>query len=255
MTKIKDLGTVLGIWAHPDDEAYLSAGLMAAARREGQRVAVWTATAGELGTDDPVRWPPARLGPHRRRELAAALAALGVHDHMVHGYPDGGCAAVPMADGMAAVRAVVDAVEPDTIVTFGPDGMTGHPDHVAVSAWTTAWWQSMGACADVRLIYATVTPAFRTRWRSVNDAIGLWGGGQGPCTPADDLAFEVVCDDELLTRKLVALHAHRSQTEPLERRVGSAAYAGWWAVESFVDAPCRGANGRWTRVPAHIGRS
>ena len=58
-THISALGTIMGIWAHPDDEAYLSSGLMAAARRRGDRVVVVTATAGEHGTDDPATWPPA----------------------------------------------------------------------------------------------------------------------------------------------------------------------------------------------------
>src|ERR671922_141060 len=39
-----DLGTILGVWAHPDDEAYLSAGLMARAVRNGSRVVCVTAT-------------------------------------------------------------------------------------------------------------------------------------------------------------------------------------------------------------------
>src|SRR3954463_15396505 len=62
------LGNVLGIWAHPDDEAFLSAGLMAAVRDAGNRVVCVTATSGELGTDDPIRWPPHRLGAVRRHE-------------------------------------------------------------------------------------------------------------------------------------------------------------------------------------------
>src|SRR6478735_6520181 len=75
------LGTVLGIWAHPDDEAFLSAGLMAAVRDAGNRVVCVTATLGELGTDDPIHWPPHRLGAVRRHELRASLAALDVTEH------------------------------------------------------------------------------------------------------------------------------------------------------------------------------
>ena len=66
------LGTVLGIWAHPDDEAFLSAGLMAAARDAGNRVVCVTATLGEHGTDNPARWPPHRLRALRRHELHAS---------------------------------------------------------------------------------------------------------------------------------------------------------------------------------------
>src|SRR5688500_12111289 len=63
---ISALGTILGVWAHPDDEAYLTAGLMALARRQGNDVVVATATLGEHGTDDPAAWPPARLADRRR---------------------------------------------------------------------------------------------------------------------------------------------------------------------------------------------
>jgi GlcNAc-PI de-N-acetylase len=63
------LGTILGVWAHPDDEAYLSGGLMAMARDLGSRVVCVTATRGELGTTDPVAWPPTRLATARRRQV------------------------------------------------------------------------------------------------------------------------------------------------------------------------------------------
>ena len=57
--------TVLGIWAHPDDETYLFRGFMARTVRDGGRGVCVHATAGERGTDDARCWPPDRLGPHR----------------------------------------------------------------------------------------------------------------------------------------------------------------------------------------------
>jgi LmbE family N-acetylglucosaminyl deacetylase len=72
------LGTVLGIWAHPDDEAYLSGGVMALARDAGSRVVCVTATRGEVGTPDPRSWPPDRLAAERSVELARCLEVLGV---------------------------------------------------------------------------------------------------------------------------------------------------------------------------------
>src|SRR5689334_19789828 len=79
--KTEDLGTVLGVWAHPDDEAYLSAGTMGALRDAGHRVVVATATFGENGTPDPERFPPAELARIRRDELQVSLELIGVHDH------------------------------------------------------------------------------------------------------------------------------------------------------------------------------
>lgn len=63
-----ELGTILAIWAHPDDETYLASGIMAAAVAAGNRVVCVSATAGEHDTDDPEAWPPDR--PARRCSLS-----------------------------------------------------------------------------------------------------------------------------------------------------------------------------------------
>jgi LmbE family N-acetylglucosaminyl deacetylase len=131
------IGTLLGIWAHPDDEAYLSAGLMAKVRDVGGRVAVVTASRGELGTADPERWPPERLGPLRERELMDSLAVVGVREHYWLGYRDGELPDVPVEDAVTRVVRILRKVRPDTVVTFGADGMTGHDDHRTVSRWVT----------------------------------------------------------------------------------------------------------------------
>jgi LmbE family N-acetylglucosaminyl deacetylase len=234
-TTVSELGTILGVWAHPDDEAYLTAGLMAQARRNGQRVVVVTATPGELGTDDPSRWPPARLGARRRHEMAASLAALGVHEHRWLGWRDGGCALVPHAVGARQVADAIDDVRPDTIVTFGPDGMTGHPDHRAISAWTTSAWAARAGSS--RLLYATVTPEFHARWGEVNDDLGIWcEQPRRPCTTRGELALQLTLDGEELDQKVVALRAHASQTTVIVDRLGEATFRLWWEHESFVAA-------------------
>jgi LmbE family N-acetylglucosaminyl deacetylase len=224
--------TLLGVWAHPDDEAYLSAGLMACARRCGDRVVVVTATAGERGTSDPERWPPELLGPLRCMELRASLAVLDVHEHVMLGLPDGGCCSV---DATGAIGALIEDVRPDTIVTFGPEGMTGHPDHSVVSAWTTDAWQRTGQGAH--LWYATLTPGFHAAWGALNEELGLWADvEQPPCVEEQELALSLRLDGARLDQKVDALRAHESQTSPLEAAVGSATYREWWRTESFVDA-------------------
>jgi LmbE family N-acetylglucosaminyl deacetylase len=229
------LGTVLGVWAHPDDEAYLSAGLMALARRAGHRVVVVTATAGEQGLSDPPR-PPEELARIRQAELTASLAALGVTEHHFLGYRDGECGAVPADEAVASLREVVARVRPDTTVTFGPDGMTGHPDHQVVSAWTTAAWQ--GAGRPGRLLYATLTPEFHAAWGPMNERLGVWlDPTQAPCTPAGEVALAIELNPELITIKYHALRAQWSQTAPLIAQMGEDAYRRWWANETFVEAP------------------
>ncbi len=228
-------GPLLGIWAHPDDEVYLSAGLMAEARRAGHRVAVVTATRGEHGTDDPEAWPPNRLARHRTRELTESLRVLGVREHTWLGYADGALAVADRRRGVATVQHLIESVEPATIVTFGPDGMTGHDDHRTISSWVTEAW--VRSRSDAALWYATLTPEFHHAWGRLNEKVGLWSAGsQPPVTPIADLAAQVVCSTDLLDRKHQALRAHASQTRALESLVGTETYRSWWAVESFVVA-------------------
>jgi LmbE family N-acetylglucosaminyl deacetylase len=224
-------GTLLGIWAHPDDEAYLSAGLMAEARRRGDRVVLVTATAGERGTDDPVRWPPDRLGRLRREELCTSLSLLGVREYHVLGLPDGGCLD---HDATETIIGLIEEIRPDTIVTFGPEGMTGHPDHRAVSEWATTGWQASGRRS--RLWYATLTPSFHAEWGALNDRIGLWAEvDRPPSVDERDLSRLIRLDGALLDQKVDALCAHASQTTPLRDLVGAETYREWWRTESFVD--------------------
>jgi LmbE family N-acetylglucosaminyl deacetylase len=221
--------TLLGIWAHPDDEAYLSAGLMAEFRRRGDRVVVVTATLGEHGTDDPDRWPPAQLGARRHIELRNSLAALDVDELRLLGYEDGFC---HRHNGTGVIAGHIEDVQPDLIVTFGPDGLTGHPDHKTVSRWTTSAWSANQPAAE--LWYVTVTPDFHRRWGSINDRIRFWGDApEPPCTEPGDLAYSTTLPDELLDLKEAALRAHTSQTAPLIELFGAATYREWWHTESF----------------------
>jgi LmbE family N-acetylglucosaminyl deacetylase len=235
ITDAARLGTVLGIWAHPDDEAFLSAGLMAAARDAGQRVVCVTATLGEHGTSDPGSWPPNRMARVRERELQASLAALGVTEHHLLGLTDGTCAAAPHELIVAHLARVIDAVEPDTIVTFGPDGMTGHEDHQTVSAWATDAHEL--AAPDSRLLYATTTEEFAQAWEPSREAFNVFLADGLPLrTPASALAVELRLDQAMLDRKLVALRAQASQTHGLIAALGEERVRQWWSSETFVCA-------------------
>lgn len=232
---VSRLGDILGIWAHPDDEVYLSGGLMALARDHGQRVTCVTATLGELGTPDPQRWPPARLARARRAELRASLAVLGVTEHHVLDLPDGRCADQPFDPVVDRLVAIIDAVRPDTIVTFGPDGFTGHGDHQTVSAWTTA--AHARAATGARLLYAATTARFIDRWQHVYEQLDVFLTEEMPVlTPPDDLALHLELDDELADRKLVALRAQATQTAAVVAILGEETMRDWCAVESFLDA-------------------
>jgi LmbE family N-acetylglucosaminyl deacetylase len=235
ITDAAALGTVLGIWAHPDDEAFLSAGLMAAATEAGNRVVCVTATLGEHGTGEPERWPPERLAAVRAHELRASLAVVGVTEHHLLGLTDGACAAQPHDAAVWRLAGIVGAVAPDTIVTFGPDGMTGHEDHQTVSAWATE--ARALAAPRARLLYATTTDEFVQRWEPARDAFDVFLADGLPLrTPASALAAELRLTPAEVDRKIVALRAQASQTGGLLAAVGEERFRQWWSTESFVAA-------------------
>lgn len=235
MTDIAALGTILGFWAHPDDETFLTAGLMAMAREAGNRVVCATATRGERGTDDPLRWPPNRLGRLREYELAAALAALDVREHHWLDFVDSTCAEVPPSLGVRAVRQVLDEVRPDTVITFAPDGLTGHSDHRAVSRWVDATLDGTGR--DVRLLHPTVTPEFAARFAEVHDQLEVFQPGLPATHHVDELALHLRLTEPVLDRKVAALRAQASQIGRLLDAMGDELFRAWWATESLIAAP------------------
>jgi LmbE family N-acetylglucosaminyl deacetylase len=231
---VAELGTVLGVWAHPDDEAYLSGGLMALARDGGSRVVCVTATRGELGTPDPEAWPPRRLAAERARELARCLAVLGVSEHRWLGYRDGECPDAPASEAVAELCEVIDEVAPDTVVTFGPDGITGHPDHRTVSAWVTAAFDR-AAAPGARLLYAAAAERRVPRWQDLDERLGVYLPGYPVAVPDEQLAVDLVLDPDTAARKVRALAAQTTQTAGLIATMGIDCYTAWVGEESFVE--------------------
>jgi LmbE family N-acetylglucosaminyl deacetylase len=231
---VAELGTILGVWAHPDDEAYLSGGLMALARDAGSRVVCVTATRGELGTPDPAAWPPHRLAAERTGELARCLEILGVTEHHWLGYRDGECAQAGASDAVGRLCAVIEQVRPDTVLTFGPDGITGHPDHQVVSAWATAAFDQ-AAPPGARLLYSAVAERRVPRWNELDDSLGVYLPGYPVATPTDRLAVDLVLDPDTAARKVRALVAQTTQTAGLVAAMGVDCYTAWVGDESFVE--------------------
>lgn len=228
------LGTILSVWAHPDDETYLAAGLMAAARDNGQRVVCVSATAGEHGTSDPATWPPDRLARVRRWESAAAMAVLGVTEHRFLGFEDG-----TLADddehGIELVGQLLDDVRPDTILTFGADGMTFHPDHIAVHHWVSTAWRRRGGPG--RLLCAAVTDDFLDEYQEQFEEWDMYMSDERPVgVPADQLAVHARVSGVELDRKVTALRTMVTQTAGLIAMLGLDAYAVQVAEEAFLAA-------------------
>ncbi|TCJ35312.1 PIG-L deacetylase family protein [Parafrankia sp. BMG5.11] len=246
-------GPLLGVWAHPDDETYLSGALMATAAHLGARVVCVTATRGELGGLVPPGSPPGlTLDRLRVAELAEALDVLGVREQVLLGLPDGGCAQVAQAAAagpagppgpagpVERIAGIIRELRPAVVVTFGPDGFTGHPDHRAVSAWTTTAF-ARAAPDGARLLYAAASTDHRERTRDVDELLGIavdgadLDGDDGPVVPPGALAVRLNLAGRLLERKVAALRAHASQTAGALAALGPDRFAGWVAEEAFVD--------------------
>jgi LmbE family N-acetylglucosaminyl deacetylase len=207
---------------------------MAAAVDAGTRVVCVSATAGELGTSDPLMWPPDRLGRLRRWETAAAMAVLGITDHRFLGLPDGGLAKVDPAHGAGIVEALLEDIEPATILTFAPHGMTFHPDHIAVSDWVTTAWRRTGRRA--RLLHSVPDAAHHAEFAADYERWGVFMSEERPVpVRREDQAVHVCLAGCALDRKLVALHTMASQTRPAVALMGEARYAAEVAVEAFIE--------------------
>ena len=225
---------MLGVWAHPDDEVYLSAGLMADAARRGQRVVCVTATRGEEGSWDEERWPTSEMGKVREAEMMASLEVLGVTEHHWLDYYDGTCKDVPSEEGVGRVLSIMQEVSPRSVFTFGPDGMTGHTDHKAVCAWTTKAFER-AAPIGASLYYATMTPEWAEEFvPRFNQFNVFMEPGTPPVTPRDKLAIEFLLPDDLLDLKVEAFEAHVSQLEGMLQAFGSDFFREGYKAEFFV---------------------
>ena len=136
---MKPTPRLLAVLAHPDDESLGFGGTLARYAAAGADVRVLTATRGEAGRHGEGPHPgKAEVGHLREAELRAACDVLGVREVSVGGFPDGGLHEVPLADALAWLVPEMSTIRPDVILTFGPDGAYGHPDHIAVGQWALA---------------------------------------------------------------------------------------------------------------------
>lgn len=131
---------LLCVFAHPDDESLGVGGALAKYSREGVETYLVMATRGERGRfgDGGESPGPETVGRVREAELRAAAEELGVTGVSFLDYRD---AELDQADPAEAIGRIVNHIRrlrPDVVVTFGPDGAYGHPDHIAISQFTTA---------------------------------------------------------------------------------------------------------------------
>lgn len=131
---------LMAVFAHPDDESLMMGGALAKYANEGVETYLLMATKGEKGRFGVDRGAPGIevVGKTRQQELLSAAEALKMKEVSFLGYMDG---SLDKSDPEEIIRKIalhIRRVRPQVMVSFGPDGAYGHPDHVAISQFTSA---------------------------------------------------------------------------------------------------------------------
>lgn len=218
------------VLAHPDDESRLVGGTLARAAAAGAAVSLYCATSGEAGD---ARRSPAETAALRDGELRAACAALGIGELWLDGFADGGLADVDADTVTARIVRFLRTTRAQVVITFGPDGRTGHPDHVAVGCRAEAAFVAAGdeGCWPDHLREGL--PAWQPRWlyhTALADSVARRAGWTRPAAPDAELVAVDVAS--VLPRKqqaVVECHASQWALSPFDLTHG------WepWTVEHF----------------------
>lgn len=209
--------TLLAVFAHPDDEQVVSP-MLARYAREGVRVVLAIATDGRKGVRKHAGIAAGEaLATARAAEARCACERLGIEPPVLMGIEDG---ALHTQENKAAAREhvarLLAELEPDAVVTWGPDGVTGHTDHRMISNIVTEVIQRGGAGAPSQLFYAGI-PA--ERLSALQQAAP---GGGAPALP--DLAVvaerylpvRITYSDADARSASESLACHKSQYTPEE---------------------------------------
>ncbi len=193
--------SILHVYAHPDDESFGNPATIALYASRGVRMGLLTLTRGEAGlTNGACR--PEELGDVREAELKDACRALGVESMTLWRCPDGKLKFMREPDILPRVEGFIRDFRPDVVVTYGEDGVTGHPDHVAVGGWATKAFHRLARESPgtaPRRLYHRATPGKRRALFNRSDL-----------AYRDD--YTTIVDGRSLPRaRLEAQKCHRSQ--------------------------------------------
>ncbi len=155
--------TLVAVFAHPDDERIVGP-LLARYARDGHDVYLVIATDGSKGVREHAGVPAGdSLARVRAEETRCAARELGIHPPLLLGFEDAGLASFAGLERLREdVRRVLRDLQPEAVISFGPEGGTGHPDHRLVGIVVTEVVQSGGAGIPQALYYPSL-PAERMR--------------------------------------------------------------------------------------------
>ena len=136
---------LLCVFAHPDDEVFCTGGTIAKYSAAGYEIKVVSVTKGDAGQIRDAKIATRRtLGSVRAGELQASCRHLGAQHAECLDYGDGTLNSLDIRVLVAEVVGIIRAFRPDVVITFGPDGAYGHPDHIVIGEATTIACRSAG---------------------------------------------------------------------------------------------------------------
>ncbi|MFN2601492.1 MAG: PIG-L deacetylase family protein [Gemmatimonadaceae bacterium] len=201
---------IVAVFAHPDDERVIGP-LLSRLAREGRETHLVIATDGAKGIRDFARIPAGpELAAARTKEANCAAKRLGVRQLHLLGLPDGGLASFDVLGKLrTGIAAIIDSLKPAAIITFGPEGGTGHPDHRLVGDVVTQIVQSDSRYyANMDLLYASLpTERLRTAPRASPTVNGM---------AESLLSVRVPFEDRDLAAGREEFACHRTQYAPAE---------------------------------------
>lgn len=225
-------GGLAAVLAHPDDESFGCAGALALAHDDGATTRLLVVTRGEAGTPDGETDPA--FGDVREAELIGAARAIGLDEvSILEGYPDGGVADQAFDTLVEEIAAWLAERRPQAVITFGPHGVTGHPDHVVVGSavrWAVERLAEEGIAPNA--VYV-ISPIFDP------------SGTLYDLSAEEQAATHRIDVTSVAARKVEALEAHASQTDTRDEiaalkkaiAAGEPIHEGYARVRPLVPAP------------------
>ncbi len=205
---MNEIVSLLAIFAHPDDESYRAGGALALLALKGVQVWVLCATRGELGIP---KMDPEETGQVRQTEMECACRALGINPPSFLDYRDGTLTEVNETEAVGHVVRTIRKLRPQVLLTWPLSGVSGHPDHVAVSSWSDiafhlavdplAYLEHKEAPHAVDSLYHIVVPHSLAEVLKMSHLL----------TVPDEEVTLTVDVSAVWDKKMAAIHCHTSQ--------------------------------------------
>jgi len=225
---VGDTPALLAIFAHPDDETFRPGGTLALLARRGVRVYVLTATRGQAGScGEPPLCSPDELPAVRERELRCACAALSIEPPHLLDYDDGRLAETDSKALTGHILTALSEIHPQVLLTFGLDGLSGHPDHIAIGQHAAEAYTSSD---EIAALYTLAIP------RSLAEQLEM---RQVRAVPDEQIALRVDVSPVWEAKQAaMACHATQRDATPI-MSAPEVRQQLFFGQEFFVQAACR----------------